>query len=233
MTLIICPVRPGEDNPELRYALRSWETNLVMPDLRLMVVGHKPSWLNPDLHVAGNRHKEPGANVFDNIRLGMESAAQFMMPEAIIVNDDFFCLDPVPGVVPVRRNISLAQHMTLLPQYQGMWWGRSLALTASWLAEQGYPSPWSYEVHRPLPCKPAAMLSALARWDKPLVGDLPQWRTMYGVLNNIEAHPVEDVKLGSTSFTLHSAWASTSDNSWRRHSRMIMPRFQKPSRWER
>ena len=38
MTLLICPVRPGDDNPELRYALRSWQTNLVVPDMYLMVI---------------------------------------------------------------------------------------------------------------------------------------------------------------------------------------------------
>ncbi len=42
--LLICPVRPGDSNEELRYAARSWETNLHLgSDLRLMTVGYKPT----------------------------------------------------------------------------------------------------------------------------------------------------------------------------------------------
>lgn len=232
MTLIICPVRTGDDNEELRYALRSWETNLIVPDLHLTVVGHRPPWLHPDVLVPGNYLGDSNANVWRNVELGMESAMG-TSGEVIVMNDDFFCLDPVPGVVPVRRNMTLAEHIALYPQYRGMQWVRSLALTASWLAEQGYPSPWSYEVHRPLPCTPAVMLSALAKWDGGFEGDMPQWRTIYGTLMDIAAHPVGDVKFGSVSEPTISGWRSTSDTSWRKHGAAIMQRFQKPSRWER
>lgn len=233
MTLLICPVREGETNEELRYALRSWETNLVMDDLRLLVVGYRPSWLNPDWHIAGNRHEGSHANIWDNVRLGAWATDDRGYKDVVYVNDDFFCLDPTPGVLPVRRNMTLAEHIALYPQYQGMQWVRSLALTASWLADQGHPSPWSYEVHRPLPCEPAAMLSALSQWEGGLSGDLPQWRTLYGVLNDIDAHPVGDVKMGSVAPPAQSAWRSTSDTSWRKYAKDIMPRFQKPSRWEK
>lgn len=55
--LLICPVRPGDRNEELRYALRSWEANLLLPGgLELLVVGHCPPWLQPDQFVP-----EPGA----------------------------------------------------------------------------------------------------------------------------------------------------------------------------
>jgi hypothetical protein len=234
VTLLICPVRPGDNNEELRFALRSWETNLVPSEwLRLMVVGDKPDWLLPDEFVPGNRQGSANANIFDNVMLGADAAVVGGNDEAIYMNDDFFCLDPVPGVLPVRRNMTLAQHIDLYPQYRGMWWVRSLDLTASWLSGQGFPSPWSYEVHRPLICKPADMLSALSKWDGGLEGDIPQWRTLYGTINEVEAYPVQDVKANSPGSTSHSAWFSTSDSSWNKHARHITPRFQKPSRWER
>ena len=232
MTLLICPVRPGDDNPELRYALRSWEANLIMSDLTLMVVGDRPTWLEPDGFVEGNRF-EGQANVWDNVALGCDRANWDDDEEVVIMNDDFFCLDPVPGVVAVRRDMTLADHIALYPQYRGMWWVRSLDLTASWLADEGHPSPWSYEVHRPLPCKPADMLESLARWTGGMDGDIPQWRTVYGTLNKIDAHPVGDVKFGSVQTPVPSAWRSTSDTSWRKYAKPIVERFQKPSRWER
>ena len=112
--LLICPVRPGDTNEELRYALRSWETNLHPVQqwderLSLMTVGYKPSWLNPDEHVEGNRYTSMPLAVFDNVRLGAE-AADMCGESVVFMNDDFFCLDPVGAVLPVRRNATLDEN---------------------------------------------------------------------------------------------------------------------------
>ena len=232
--LLICPVRPGDRNEELRFAIRSWETNLHLgTPLRLMVVGHKPSWLEPDHFVAGNRFPSAPLAVFDNVRLGAEAAVDLGTDEVLYMNDDFFCLDPVGKVLPVKRDISLAQHVAKFPTGAGLWWPRSLALTASWLADEGYPSPWSYEVHRPLLASASGMADALDRWGPADKDDtVPQWRTTYGTLAGVEAHPVRDSKLGRSVTGYGTPWVSTSDESWRLHGRHITPRFQKPSRWE-
>lgn len=234
MTLLICPVRPGDNNEELRYALRSWEANLILPDLTLLVVGHKPSWLEPDWFSKGNRYDSVALAVFDNILLGATEAQHD--DSAIFMNDDFFCMDPVGAVLPVKRNITLAQHVALFPPNVSSWWGRSLALTASWLSSEGFPHPDSYEVHRPLLAQPQRMLEALGRWQEGVEGwttdTVPQWRTVYGVLNEVEAHPVVDAKLSARSTGMGTPWVSTSDQSWRRYASIMRARFQKPSRWE-
>lgn len=236
MTVLICPVRPGDSNEELRYAVRSWEANLVVPDLRIMTVGYCPSWLKPDWHVEGNKYKSVPLAVFDNIRLGAEEAVQFGVDEAIFMNDDFFCVDPQPGVVPVKRNQTLEQQCAQFPRNIGLWWPRSLLLTLSWLQSEGWVHPDSYEAHRPLLVQPSGMVSALHRWldseNGGMKDSVPQWRTLYGVLNQVEAWPVQDAKLGSNSTGIGSPWVSTSDQSWRRYGPGLMKRFQKPSRWE-
>lgn len=242
--LLICPVRPGEVNDELRYALRSWETHLHLPrygnptdedtddGLHLMTVGYKPEWLNPDTHIEGNRHKSMPHAVFDNIRLASEEAAKDRWPNALYMNDDFFCLDPVGAVLPVKRNLSLAEQIAKYPGSSDLWWPRSLRLTASWLEEAGFPHPDSFEVHRPLPASPSDMFEVLSRWDLASSDSVPQWRTAYGVLKQIEAYPVLDAKLGPKSPGVGTPWVSTSDASWRRYAIPIKRRFQKPSRWE-
>lgn len=237
--LLVCPVRPGDSNEELRYALRSWETNLHLSlpsgardGLALMTVGYRPNWLNPDVHVPGNHYESMPLAVFDNVRIGAEQAIESGAEEVIYMNDDFFCLDPVGAILPVRRNCSLADHIAKFPPNAGLWWPRSLRLTASWLASEGWSHPWSYEVHRPLYAKPKDMLTALDRWGRDLRDVVPQWRTVYGVVNNIEAHPVTDVKLGNRNTGYGSPWVSTSDQTWRRYAPDIKKRFQKPSRWE-
>ena len=233
--LLICPVRPGDTNEELRYAARSWEQNLALDrGLTLMTVGHHPDWLEPDLHVSGNHYKSVMFAVFDNVVRGSTAALeQFGNDQVLWMNDDFFCLDPVGAVLPVRRNVTLAAHIEQFPPKAGLWWPRSLALTASWLEGKGFSNPLSYEVHRPLVGRPAAMLSALEQWDGGMKDTIPQWRTMDGVLNAIEAHPVVDAKLGPESHGVGTPWVSTSDQSWRRYAVDLRRRFQKPSRWEK
>mgnify|MGYP003441676133 FL=1 len=232
--ILICPVRPGDRNEELRFALRSWEANLILPTgLDLITVGYKPTWLEPDHHVEGNRYASMPLAVFDNVREGAVFAVDDGAEEVLFMNDDFFCLDPVSSVPPVRRDCTLAEHVAKFPARSGMWWPHSLRVTASWLAEQGFPHPESFEVHRPLPADPTVMMEALDRWPRPLTDIVPQWRTVYGAFSGVEATPVTDSKLGRTSTGYGTPWVSTSDESWRLHARQITPRFQKPSRWER
>lgn len=231
--LLICPVRPGDTNEELRYALRSWQTNLILESgLQLMTVGHRPPWLRPDHHVDGNRHKSMPLAVFDNVLLGAQAAVALGEGEVVYMNDDFFCLDPVGSILPVKRNITLAQHIATFPGNPGLWWPRSLRLTASWLSEQGFPHPDSYEVHRPLLADAQGMVDALLRWPQPLTDNVPQWRTVYGTLNKVDAYPVPDGKLGMRQTGYGTPWVSTSDQTWRRYSSTIRPRFEKRSRWE-
>lgn len=233
MTLLICPVRPGDTNEELRFALRSWECNLHLgDDLTLLVVGHLPPWLKPDDHLIGNCYKSVPLAVFNNIWIASEYAREFHPEPALYMNDDFFCLDPVGAVLPVRRNATLAEHIKQFPENAGLWWPRSLRLTASWLADRGFDAPDSYEVHRPLLASPKAMFDTLDQWDGGYTGDIPQWRTMYGVVNKVDAFPVVDAKLGLRSPGFGTPWVSTSDESWRRYGPDIKRRFLKPSRWE-
>lgn len=240
MTLLICPVRPGDNNEELRYAIRSWETNLILPDLTLVTVGHKPSWLEPDHHLGGNRFTSMPHAVFDNVLIGARWAAEEHFGDrdepVVYMNDDFFCLDPVGALLPVRRNCTLAEQIAQFPPNAALWWPTSLRLTASWLSGQGFPHPWSYEVHRPLLATPHRMVESLEKWlDSPEAAEsdaVPQWRTLYGVLNEVEAYPVKDSKLGSTNTGVGTPWVSTSDQTWRKYARGIAGRFQKPSRWE-
>jgi len=244
---LICPVRPGDRNEELRYAARSWETNLHLgvggwDEPELWTVGYRPSWLAPDCHIDGNRHRSVALAVWDNVWLAAKALCDFGFgdEEVLWMNDDFFCLDPTGAVLPVRRNATLAEHIAQFPDNAGIWWPRSLKLTHDWLVEEGDPCPLSYEVHRPLPARPAQMLEALDKWGWPEghrgpgpVDMVPQWRSIYGNVFQVAAYPVQDVKLGLSSTGEGSPWVSTSDQNWRRYARTMQRRFQKPSRWEK
>lgn len=232
--LLICPVRPGDRNEELRFALRTWDTNLIYPEgLQLLTVGYKPSWLKPDHHIEGNRFDSMPLAVFDNILLA-SSTAMLGTETALYMNDDFFCLDPVGEVLPVRRNKSLRGQVNDFPGPQSQWWPKSLKMTLHWLNELGHEDPYSFEVHRPLVADPSGMTESLSLWrDKPLSDDIvPQWRTAYGVLQKVEAYPVADAKLSPRANGFGTPWVSTTDMSWRHFGIPIRRGFQKPSRWE-
>ena len=231
MTLLICPVRPGDNNPELRYALRSWEANLHLGSLQLMVVGSCPTWLQPDHFVAGNNYASVPLAVWDNIMIGSREAGNTC---AIYMNDDFFAMKPIEEIVPERRDITLAQHINIFPENASLWWPKSLRTTKTFLAYHGHLDPWSYELHRPMPAYTGDMLNAMGKWigGRGSNDSLPQWRTVYGALCGISAKPVEDVKLGIIRAMEDTDWVSTSDASWRTYGRHIAPCFQKRSRWE-
>lgn len=241
MTLLICPVKPGDDNEELRYALRSLEENLLLPGgLQLLVVGDCPSWLQPDHFLKGNLHKSMDRVVMDNVYLGSEYAVDTLHVDGdvVYINDDMFCLDPVLEVPKVRRNISLRQQVAKNPPVA--WWGKSLASTLRLAQKWGYSDPHSYEVHRPLLADPKKMMESLTKavLDSPADGSAPQWRTVYGMRLHYQTQkkfiPVRDVKIsGQQQPRLGSPWLSTDDSSWRYIGPAIRKRFPNPSRWEK
>ena len=238
MRLLICPVRPGDTNEELRYAARSWEANLHLDDgpLMLWTVGYLPSWLDPDRHIEGNHYDSTPLAVFDNIRIASEEASKIGYKEAIYMNDDFFCLDPVGSILPVRRDCSLEQQIHKVSGGgNGTWWSNSLRLTKDWLASLGHKDPNSYEVHRPLVAKPHLMHEVLQTWvdARGMEEGVPQWRTSYGVLTGLKAYPVKDAKLSTQLVQPGTPWVSTSDQSWRLHRRTLTKGLGEPSRWDR
>jgi hypothetical protein len=173
--------------------------------------------------------------VWDNILLGSEAAlAHYGNHTTLYMNDDFFCMDPTGSVLPVRRDQTLAEHVEYVgDRAGGLWWHRSLALTASWLNSQGFDRPDSYEVHRPFVAHPAQMAQALSQWDHGIDPDMvPQWRTVCGVFGWLKAYPVADPKIKQGVFAVGTPWLSTDDKSWREYGAFIAERFQKPSRWE-
>jgi hypothetical protein len=236
--LLICPIRPGDSNEELRYAMRSWEANLHLnTDLTLLTVGHRPEWVKPDDHIEGNRFASMPLAVFDNVLLGAAYAdTMIRADECLFMNDDFFCMDPVGAVLPVRRDCTLAEHVGMFAPGASTWWPRTLRLTASFLSEAGFPHPYSFEVHRPLPASPGGMVRALSAWSEGVScwtpDSVPQWRTVYGTINAVDAYPVMDGKLGIKNLGVGTPWLSTSDEVWRRYGPAMRRRFQKPSRWE-
>lgn len=226
----LLPLRYGEDNEECRYAIRSWVANAGMsPGDRLVTSGYCPTWLEPDLHLPGNRHKSGPLNVYTNIRDACASG--LLSDRTVVVNDDMYAMEPLdPEAVWYRS--TLREHIGTLRQ-QATWWASSLRLTHNYLRGAGIEMPLSYELHRPLPVDPSLMAQILTdAWSGN--GFPVQWRTVYGNLADLRGAQDRDGKISSRrTYPPPVPWWSTTDGTWGWAGAEIRERFPDPSRWER
>lgn len=223
-------LREGDENPEARYAIRSWIANAGLGESdRLVIVGYCPTWLAPDLHIVGNAHRSGPLNVWDNVLLACSDMR--LTPEVLICNDDQFAIEPTDPTEIVYR-MPLAQHIRRLP-LQASWWASSLRLTHAYLRSHGVKDAMSYELHRPMLVNRAAMARHLTdAWSGH--GFPPQFRTIYGGMEDIGGTPVRDCKVFSRKGDMLGPWISTTDGAWRLGwGEKIMPLFPEPSRYER
>jgi hypothetical protein len=224
---VIYPVRPGDDNPELRYSLRSLAANF--PHDRLWIVGYKPAWVTGCEYIPGNTG-EYHANVYNNIRAAVEHPD--VADDVVIFNDDFFVTEPVAGAHTYYRS-TLAEHIAL-PRVQRSkgWWHESLTVTRICLQAHGIAEPLSYELHVPLPADKQRMADTLAMFQYVKPDNPPQWRTLYGNLHSVTAEQHHDVKAYGIG-ELHKPFHSTEDRSFLVFEHKLHELFPTPSPYER
>ena len=227
--ICLIPVRPGDHNPELKYALRSIQTNLPAVT-QIWTVGHHPTWCTPDRHIPGNTGPTAQANVYRNILAGCQAAAH--TSEILISNDDIYITAPTPRVTPQYRG-TLADHLNLprVRRARGQWWPTSLATTQLALQAHGIADPTSWELHTPFPCHPARMAETLTLMQHVTPDNPPQWRSLYGNLNHVRGDQTTDVK-AYTAGALQAPYHSTDDTSYRHFADQLAATFPTPSRWE-
>ncbi|MCG7607110.1 hypothetical protein [Mycobacterium sp. CnD-18-1] len=229
MPTYLCPIRPGDQNPELQFALRSWEANL--PEGDVWTVGYKPKWLKNVTHIEGNLWGSSAANVYNNI---LAACCHKKIPdEVIVMNDDFFVIEPIMAIPTLYRS-TLQEHLSL-PRVQraaGQWWARSLRTTRLALQAHGIAEPLSYELHVPFPINTKKMAETLTLMGAVSPSNPPQWRSLYGNLHNIggERAP-KDSKCYSPG-ELRRPWHSTDDSSFRYFADALKQMFPEPSRFE-
>lgn len=223
------PVRPGNSNDELKFALRSIAMNL--PHGRIWFVGFKPSWVtNVEYIDGGNSAPWPRANLYNNVLLACRYPG--VSDDVLIFNDDMFVIGPLDSV-PILYRGTLADQLQKVTRRAGTkgWWQESLLATLACLQAAGYPDPLSYELHTPLPVKREAMAQTLARFADVTPHNPPQWRTLYGVTNSIGGEAGRDCKALRPG-PLGRPFHSTEDLSWRYFRARFLQLFPEPSPYE-
>lgn len=225
---IVCPVRPGDQNEELRFAIRTWEKHL--PDHGdIWIVGYQPNWLTNVNFIPGNGYRG-NRNVYRNMLAAAEHPE--LGDEFLAMNDDFLLTAPVDDI-PVYYHSRLADQIAPVKNRPRTWWHRSLIFTHKILQRAGYEDPLSYELHLPLPVNKAGMAEALRRFlDADDNGIPPQWRTLYGNVNQIGGTQHADTKARGRA-PLNKPFHSTTDSTFRYFRAYFAQHYPTPSRYEK
>lgn len=226
---IVYPVRPGDDNPELRHSLRSLAVHY--PDHgTVWMVGHKPGWVRDVQHLPGNDTDSAQVNLWRNLVTAMNHPD--VGDDVVIMNDDFYITTAL-DVIPTLYRGRLAEHLGLARVQRGeAWWRNSLNATLVALQTLGHTDPISYELHVPFPVDKSAMADTLARFAAVTPDNPPQWRTLHGNLHNIDGTKHEDCKAYRAG-PMAQPFHSTDDRTFRYFRVQLDEMFPQPSPYER
>lgn len=220
--------RPGDDNEELRYSLRSLKN---IPHERVFIFGDAPVWVRGVEVVKVPPHKQKHDTGIANI------AAACNHPEVsdpfLLMNDDFYIMAPMERVPhmnmgPLPRVISEHRKGSSYTNAMQATYDRLLTLVDDPIGLV------SYEVHMPMEIDKLDMLLALSLGEG-IYG--VQWRSLYGNLSGLLSTEVKDVKVyrGDTRRT-YPEWPllSTSDRTFKYHpvGRYIRESFKEPGPYE-
>ena len=203
MTLVYV-VRPGERNERLRYSLRSVAAHL--PHARVVIAGHKPSWVKGVEHVPIHQPLPHRSDMPGMIRRVCEA---FVADEWVLMNDDFFALTPSPAVENVyTMELSALAYQT---GWRSGWYKRAREYTEQLLLLRGVRLPMSFDrVHQPMHLVNADLLEVFDETgDKDVLV-----RSLYG--NMVSGGvPGKDAKVrGFTGKVPLSGWMSVDRESW-------------------
>ena len=219
-------VRPGNDNEELRFSLRSLQNLPTVTSVT--VVGDHPPWMVPDQFVKGNPSRvQKRSNGPANIRLAVDSPR--VPDEFYLMNDDFYITAPVAAIEPMHRG-TLHQHWQRR-QSKVSPYAQSLTHTKELLAEHGVESSWSYECHVPMFLTKERLAQVFEEFG---IDPKPRWprqyRSLYGNFHAIGGVEIVDPKEGPS---MNTPFHSGSDSTFGKIERNLHQRFPHPSRFER
>jgi hypothetical protein len=153
---VVYIVRPGDDNEELRYSLRSVAENV--PHRKVWVVGHCPWWVQN----VERLELEPLTGRFDNQHQSVTTvvARPDLADEFYLWNDDIYATRRFTGLLPTH-------HLGPLRDYIGLVAGSGKVEENGWLlgmremfdllGSWGIADPLCYEGHMPLRFRKADM----------------------------------------------------------------------------
>lgn len=224
---VVYPIRPGDDNEELRFSLRSLCANF--PHARVWFIGHLPSWVQGVNHVPGNIHSRYEANGYGNLQIAAHT--EDISEWFVIFNDDFYVTEPV-AELETLYHCTLDYHINMprVQQNKG-WFLAQLESTRDKLAPYNIAEPLSYELHIPMAVNKQKFGEILDRYASDLPSNVPQCRSLYGNILGIGGRKVYDVKFHGPA-EIRKPFHSTEDSSFAYFRERLEAMFPDPCRYE-
>jgi hypothetical protein len=224
---IVYVVKPGDDNQELRFSLRTLRN---LPHGRVFVAGYCPRWLKGVTPIPVRQAGTKFANSTGNLRAAAEHPE--VSEDFLYFNDDFFVMSPVDRMPVLHRGpVSTVEDYYSTrgkgPYLEGLRGTRGLLL------ELGFDEPLSYELHVPMLLNKQRLLETLE-----LGADLPvlHKRTLYGNVWAAGGKQIRDCKVLSRGWTFPKAapFLSTAPLSFASGAvgQHIRARFPEPGPYE-
>lgn len=236
---VVFVVRPGDDNEELRHAIRSIHRH--MPHRRIVLAGHRPPWATNVEHIPTPQTQDRFTNSTANLLAACDRTD--LTAEVVYMNDDIFVLRDTPAVPVHHRGTvrALAADKWVTPDKRpatavSRWWS-GMIRTAHYLMALGVTDdPLSYELHTPMVIHRETMAEAIrkAQADRPDM--VIHKRTLFGNIAAVGGTRTDDVKV----FDAHHTWpdgarfVSTTDSVFAAGAvgRRLRAKFAEPSPYE-
>lgn len=193
---IVYVVRPGDDNQELRYSLRTLRN---VPHRRVFIAGHCPRWVKGVTPIPVRQDGTKFSNSTGNLRAAAEHPE--VSEEFLYFNDDFFVMQPIRRMPALHRGPIAAIERYYAARGKGAYL-KGLRDTWALLAELGIEQPLSYELHVPMLLQKARLLETLE-----LGAHLPvlHKRTLYGNVWGLGGRQIPDCKVIDRGWTFPKA----------------------------
>jgi len=203
-------VKPSEENDELRISLRSLKN---LNHGKIVIVGHKPTWVSDRIiHISTSQIEgEKYSNVRKNWLALLEDDR--ISDTFILMNDDFYIMQPTEVVEPLRRIKPLDHYIELFAQLQAnSHYVETMRRAHDLLKEWGINNPDSYELHVPMLFEKQKVIELFDRVPE----NVGHTRTMYGNYYKLGGKRIEDVKIinDDQAITYDQRFLSTSDESY-------------------
>ena len=229
---VVYIVRPGDDNEELRYSLRSIDANLA--HARVVIAGYKPDWVKNVYYIATDQTSDKYTNAANNWAAAM--ADPEVTEDFIAMNDDFYVMQELQAL-PVQHRGLLEDVIGYYAKHPGPYIA-NMRRTRDLLKQLGCDQPYSYALHTPMVMKKhwrkiATQAAAVYGYPEHKI----QMRTLYGNLWRIGGEAIADVKTSSADHKPknNDMFLSSNDASFSRGiiGDYIREQFKVKSKYER
>lgn len=188
---ILIPIREGENNPSLRYALRSIAENF--PHRKVWLGGYKPEWVSDEVGVIPvSQGSSPYRNVHNILKAAVTH--EELSDDFTFFNDDFYVLRPVKTFLDMYDG-TLAERVHRLRGLALGSYARGAEITLDLLQAAGFEEPKNYDLHVPMLMSKVAVDDTLGFIDRSCRIFWPHMRSVYAALNGVEGVQFEDVKI--------------------------------------